>query len=216
MKGVINAGQWKEVLSGDLPGKETQCLMAPEHRGIPGAGHYPVPAAVLILMYPLDGHTGVVFIKRNEYDGPHSAQVSFPGGAWEEADGPLVRTAEREAREELGITGEIEILGKLTDIDIPVSNFRVSPFVAHAPGRPSFDPDPTEVQYVIETSVEALLQPSSAKSEHWKLGGQPVRVPFYNVNGEKIWGATAMMLCEFLQLAVSMPGDHPIDVPRQS
>ena len=205
MKGGVNIDQWKEMLSGYLPGREAQRQMAPEYRGEADPSAYPVPAAVLILLYPSGDRTGLVFIKRNEYDGPHSAQVSFPGGDWEERDGSLVNTAMREAREELGVDGEIVLLGRLTDLDIPVSNFRVTPFVALTPERPVFRPDPSEVQYVIESTVEALLDPFTRKSECWNFGGQPVDVPFYSVNGEKIWGATAMMLCEFLQLAASLP-----------
>jgi 8-oxo-dGTP pyrophosphatase MutT (NUDIX family) len=205
MKGRVNIEHWKELLSGDLPGKKAQWLMAPEYRGENGADEYPIPAAILILMYPLDGKTGLVFMKRNEYDGPHSAEVSFPGGAWEEADGSLARTAVRETREELGVTGEIELLGQLTDLDIPVSNFRVTPFVAHTPEKPVFRPDPSEVQYVIESTVEALLDPSARKTETLNFRGMQLEVPFYDVNGEKIWGATAMMLCEFLQLAARLP-----------
>ena len=204
MKGGVNIKQWKEMLSGHLPGREAQRQMAPDYRGEADPSAYPVPAAVLILLYPSGERTGLVFIKRNEYDGPHSAQVSFPGGAWEKGDGSLANTAVREAREELGVDGEIVLLGQMTDLDIPVSNFRVTPFVAHTPERPVFRPDPSEVQYVIESTVEALLDPSARQTETWDFREMQVDVPFYEVNGEKIWGATAMMLCEFLQLAISV------------
>ncbi len=107
----------------------------------------------------------MVFIKRNEYDGPHSAQVSFPGGAWENRDRTLQHTAIRETREELGISGELEILGSLTDLHIPVSNFLVTPFVGWMAETPLFKPDPTEVQYVIEVPLQSLLSSSNMEME---------------------------------------------------
>ena len=110
-------------------------------------------------------------------------------------------TSIREAREELGIREEIEVLGRLTDLLIPVSNFIVTPFVGFTGVRPSFNPDPSEVEYIIETTVEALLDPDKRKSEQRELHGMSMNVPFYMAGNEVVWGATAMMLAEFLQLA---------------
>jgi len=187
-----------------LPGEEAQLLMAPTFRGgFPDRGK-PVRAAVLILLYPSGSETCLVFIKRNEYDGPHSGQVSFPGGAWEPTDSALEQTAIREAREEIGVRGSIEILGKLTPLHIPVSNFLVSPFVAWMDQTPVFHPDRSEVQYVIEVSLRELLDPAMRDSETLHHHGRRVEAPFYRVGNEKIWGATAMMLSEFLQLAARM------------
>lgn len=187
-----------------LPGEEAQLLMAPTFRGsFPDRGKA-VRAAVLILLYPCGSETHLVFIKRNEYDGPHSGQVSFPGGAWEPADSTLEETALREAREEIGVRGAIEILGKLSPLHIPVSNFMVSPFVAWMDQTPVFHPDRSEVQYVIEVSLRELLDPAIRDSEILHHHGRRVEAPFYRVGDEKIWGATAMMLSEFLQLAARM------------
>ena len=110
-----------------LPGEEAQLLMAPTFRGHTVSAEEAVQAAVLALFYPSDNNTFLVFIKRNEYDGPHSAQISFPGGARETGDLSLKETAIRETREELGIHGNIEVLGSLTSLHIPVSNFLVTP-----------------------------------------------------------------------------------------
>lgn len=143
----------------------------------------------------------MVFIKRNEYDGPHSAQVSFPGGAWETEDISLEQTALRECREEIGVDGHIEILGTLSPLHIPVSNYLVSPYVGWIESKPEFHPDPSEVQYVIEASLEGLLDPAMRDMETLYHHQNPVEAPFYRVGKEKIWGATAMMLSEFLALA---------------
>ena len=201
---MISPEQWKASLSGDLPGENAQGLMAPTFRG--GFSHKedPVPAAVLILMYPSGGRTRLVLMKRNVYDGPHSAQVSFPGGAWEEGDQSLEFTAIRETREELGITGEIRLLGALTALHIPVSNYQVTPFAGWMDHRPLFHPDPAEVQYVIEATLEELLDPANRSSETIHRHGQSIVAPYYLVGEERIWGATAMMLCEFLQLTAMM------------
>ena len=189
------------MLQKALPGEAAQLLMAPTFRGsFPDQGHA-VRAAVLILLYPCQGETKLVFMKRNEYKGPHSGQVSFPGGAWEATDGTLERTAIRECREEIGVRESIEILGALTPLHIPVSNFLVSPFVGWMENTPLFHPDPTEVQYVIEVSLRELLDPALRDSETLYHHKRSVEAPYYRVGEDKIWGATAMMLSEFLELA---------------
>lgn len=191
---------WKEALKQALPGTKAQLQMAPSFRGsFPDQGE-PVPAAVLILLYPADQEMHLVLIKRNIYKGPHSGQVSFPGGAWEADDLTLQHTALRETREEIGIRADMEILGALTPLHIPVSNFLVSPFVAWIDQHPVFHPDPSEVQYVIEVSLRQLLDPDVLDSELIHHRGMPVVTPFYRVGQEKVWGATAMILSEFLQL----------------
>lgn len=192
---------WKKLLQGELPGVGAQQLMAPADRGtFPDQGPA-VGAAVLMLLYPAGDDTRLVFIKRNEYDGPHSGQVSFPGGAWEPGDPDLQHTALRETREEIGVGEAIEVVGALTPLHIPVSNYLVSPYVGWTEHTPVFRPDPSEVQYVIEASIKGLLDPVSRCMETWQRHGQPVETPFFRVGREKIWGATAMMLSELLQVA---------------
>ena len=192
---------WKEAFRQALPGEVAQLQMAPTFRGsFPDLGE-PVRAAVLILLYPVDRENHLVLIKRNVYDGPHSGQVSFPGGAREADDLSLEHTAIRETREEIGIHVDMEILGALTPLYIPVSNFLVSPFVAWIDQHPVFHPDPSEVQYVIEVSLRQLMDPEAIGSDILHHRGRPVETPFYRVGQEKVWGATAMILSEFLQLA---------------
>ena len=182
--------------------------MAPNFRGEFYHDTKPVRAAVLFLLYPVNELIHTVFIKRNEYDGPHSAQVSLPGGAWENRDGSLENTALRETREELGIKEDIEILGSLTKLHIPVSNFLVSPFVGYMDHSPVFRPDKSEVQYIIQTPLSELLDSRNIDSEIVSRNGQSMQVPFYGIGAEKIWGATAMILSEFLQLASILQAPH--------
>ena len=178
--------------------------MAPEFRGDYAYRDDPVHAAVLALMYPSQEQVCLVFMKRNAYDGPHSGQVSFPGGAREKKDGSLEITALRETREELGITAEITVLGSLTELYIPVSNFLVTPFVGWTARKPEFDPDPSEVHYVIETTLAALSDPGNRATETIFRHGQTIVAPYFRIGNEKIWGATAMMLSELLQLAARL------------
>ena len=201
---MFNKSAWIDLLNQKLPGEKAQLQMAPTFRGHLTSPGNPVEAAVLVLFYPSDGKSHLVLIKRNEYDGPHSAQVSFPGGARETGDLNLEETSLRETREELGVNGQIEVLGALTPLHIPVSNFMVYPFVGWMEERPDFHPDSSEVQYVIEASLIDLLDPSSRESETIYHHEQSIEAPFYRVGKEKIWGATAMMLSEVLFLATSL------------
>lgn len=204
--GVFNKNAWIEILGGKLPGEKAQSQMAPSFRGKITSPGKPVDAAVLALLYPsaTGGKLNLVFIKRNEYDGPHSAQVSFPGGARDAGDLSLEDTAIRETREEVGISGKIELLGSLTPLHIPVSNFMVYPKVGWMDETPEFIPDPSEVQYVVEASLDSLLDPSNHESQTLYHHEMPVEAPYYLVGEEKIWGATAMILSELLQLATSL------------
>lgn len=200
MNETINPEWWRKSLLGPLPGESAQLKMAPTFRGSFPEQEEAIRAAVLALIYPSGGDAYLAFMKRNEYDGPHSAQVSFPGGAWEEGDQSLEETALRETREELGITGPIEILGALTPLHIPVSNFMVFPFMGWMSEAPRFAPDPSEVQYVIEARLSELLSPANRDSETIWHHERSIDAPYYRVGKEKIWGATAMMLSELLQL----------------
>jgi 8-oxo-dGTP pyrophosphatase MutT (NUDIX family) len=158
-------------------------------------------AGVMLLLYPEGLNTHIVFIKRNEYAGPHSAQISFPGGMKEDADADLRATALRETEEEIGVQADsIEILGQLTPILIPVSNFCVHPFVGWLDHTPEFTPEKSEVQYLICPSISHLLDKSNHKKGPFNRRGEEMITPYIDIDGEMLWGATAMMLSEFMAL----------------
>ena len=137
---------------------------------------------------------------RPEYGGVHSGQVSFPGGRVEKSDTGLVQTALRESNEELGIPQEkVEILGNLTELFIIASNFTVLPVVGSLDFRPEFIPDEREVVEIIETPISNLLDSKVIKERGFEVGaGYSINAPYFDINGHHVWGATAMMLSEFL------------------
>jgi len=159
-------------------------------------------SSVLILMYPREGEVYIPLIVRNDYNGAHSGQVGLPGGKKEEGDINLEDTALREAEEELGITrNDVQILGKLTDLYIPVSNFKVHPFLGMMGNEPQFQPDPYEVNQLIETPLRNLLNPELRKMKKIKVNKIfNLDAPYYDLENQTVWGATAMILSEFMHI----------------
>ncbi|MCB8927650.1 MAG: CoA pyrophosphatase [Ardenticatenaceae bacterium] len=166
----------------------------PELPGQPRVG------GVLLLLYSYQHKMHLVLTRRRDDLTSHAGQISFPGGKRESGE-TAVQAALRETEEEIGVsTHEIAVLGQLTPIYIPPSDYEVYPFVGWMNGgkRPSFVPEPGEVAEILEVPVAHLLNPQTRE-----VGPIPVRnatytVPYYNVNGHKVWGATAIMLSEFL------------------
>jgi 8-oxo-dGTP pyrophosphatase MutT (NUDIX family) len=188
------------ALRGDLPGPAVQQLMSTAPRRPPDDRALRTGGVLLLLYAGADGIC-LPLTRRNSRLAHHAGQISLPGGGWEPADASLADTALREAREELGIDpARVRVLGALTPLNIPVSANRITPFVGCHAGRPEFLADPTEVDEVIETPVRLLLQPGIRTEEIRLRDGQPVRTPFYRVGPHQVWGATAMILSEFLAL----------------
>jgi 8-oxo-dGTP pyrophosphatase MutT (NUDIX family) len=202
------ADELRELLRKDLPGEKAHNKMIPETRKSFPKGPVKREAAVLIILFPDKKNIKISLIKRTEYEGAHSGQISFPGGMKESIDINLKMTALREASEETGIgKSELIVLGKLTPINIPVSAFRVQPYVAYCRKTPSFSPDPVEVEYMINIPVQHLLEVSNRKKEKWNLGNIEAEVPFYSYSTFKIWGATAMIMSEFLDIIAAIEPD---------
>jgi 8-oxo-dGTP pyrophosphatase MutT (NUDIX family) len=191
----------KKSLDRSLPGRPAQYRMAPEIRSIPEENGQEKHAAVLILLFPENKTISLALIKRTHYDGPHSGQISFPGGMIEKSDNDLQHTALRETEEELGISNHgIKVLGKLSKLKIPVSNIIVQPFVACLDYFPDFKPDPFEVDHVIIIPLSHLMHKDNIRQEMRRFRDESFSVPYYDFNGYKIWGATAMMMSEFLSI----------------
>lgn len=190
-----------------LPGLAAQIIMAPRPRPFrPPDGVTVRLAGVLLLLYPIEERLHLVLTVRPTNLEHHGGQISLPGGGWEEGDVSLEETALREAREELGIvTDGLERLGPLTPLYVPPSHNVIHPFVAYLPSRPAFHPDPQEVAALLEVPLDHLLDPATRREEDWTGRGIPLQVPFYAVGEHKVWGATAIVLAEFLALLTSLP-----------
>lgn len=189
-----------------LPGIPAQMAMAPE----PRQGHKAYfevetscrKAGVLILLYVREGRLRIVLTRRTDNVLHHRGQISFPGGEQHPGES-FEATALRETQEELGLDlGPVRILGRLTPLFIPPSNFCIYPTVASLAGPPEFRPQPDEVAEVIEAPVDHLADPASVRRETWHYGGRNHDVPFYEFEGHRVWGATAMVLAELLALLI--------------
>jgi 8-oxo-dGTP pyrophosphatase MutT (NUDIX family) len=193
-------------LSLPLPGREAQLRMAHSERRetmlrykIPDDAH---KGAVLILLFEEENKIKLPLILRTEYKGVHSGQVAFPGGKFEESDVWLTNTALREAEEEIGIPMEdVNIIGVLTEVYIPPSNFLVHPFIGISKTIPSFIPHEHEVKEIIVIDTDILLDDSIISEKEITLSsGLKVVTPLFNILNHSVWGATAMMLSELKML----------------
>ncbi|MBP6333908.1 MAG: CoA pyrophosphatase [Bacteroidia bacterium] len=196
----------KHRLGLPLPGQEAQFRMANVERQL-NLARYKIPAdakssSVLILLYEDDGRIKIPLILRPENSGIHSGQVSLPGGKVEPGDANLIHTALRETEEEIGVpSSSIEMIGKLTQLYIPPSNFLVHPHLGILVSHADFIPDKTEVAKIIPLDIEELMDEEKVKEKDIKLSnGQTIRTPYYMIEGETVWGATAMILSELKSL----------------
>ncbi len=162
-----------------------------------------VKSSVLILLYPgkESAQPSFVVILRPTYEGIHSGQISLPGGRIELTDEDLMQTALRETREEIGMDpAEVTIIGQLTELYIPPSNYLVQPFVGFTRGSPVFNPQPNEVEKIIEIPVRHLLDENNLVQKEISIGGVHFSAPSFDIDGTTIWGATAMILNEFKEI----------------
>lgn len=195
----------RAALAGPLPGVPAQLRMAPR----PRVGWDParVPAGVrdgaaLILLYPDAGGPRLPLTVRGAALRRHTGQVSLPGGGVDEGES-IETAALREAAEEIGVVpAAVRLVGRLTPLHIPVSGFLLHPVVGLAERRPAFRPAPWEVARILEPSLGDLANPARRGRERMRreVDGRTIEldVPYFDVDGERVWGATAMVLAEFL------------------
>ena len=189
-----------------LPGMEAQVKMAPQpldlQRFREPVANSAKPGGVMVLLYPHANDVYLPLMKRTDYKGAHSGQVSFPGGKYEPGDRDLVHTALRETEEEIGVKiPDIKVIGSLSELFIIVSNFKVFPVIGVAREQPAFVPDPQEVKEVINVSLSQLNDPAKKGVKKMKVGtGAVIQSPYFDVEGHVVWGATAMMLSELLEV----------------
>lgn len=164
-------------------------------------------ASVLITLIPSIEKRDIIipFIQRPDDKGPHAHQISLPGGSFEENDDTFEMTAKRETREEIGLQeGDIQIIGKLSSLYIPVSKFLVHPFVGYVKKMPQFQIDPQEVESLLLFHLNDFLNEKN-KTKKWITihnFGVPFKiyVPTFEIHKHIIWGATAMIMNEFITI----------------
>ena len=156
------------------------------------------PAAVLALLFPdPNGLARIILTERLTYDGHHSGEVSLPGGKAEPADAGPTETALREAAEEVGLDPDaagVTILGRLDEVFIPVSDFKITPVVAIAARAPRLAPNPAEVARILEPPVSAFLPDAPVEIVERVIRDWPLRYGGYRIDGLHVWGATARIL----------------------
>jgi len=163
-------------------------------------------ASVLILLFHKENNWSTVLMKRSSRfkNDKHKGQISFPGGQSEAFDKDDAATAIRETEEEIGVpSNDIQILGKLSELYIPVSNFLVCPYVGYySMGIPSFIPEANEVAQVIETKLDSFFEESTRKTKNIELPSGFVleNVPYFDIEGHVVWGATSMIISEFIHI----------------
>jgi 8-oxo-dGTP pyrophosphatase MutT (NUDIX family) len=169
------------------------------HRRVPLAPG-PVPAAVLIPLYMKEGDCHLLFTKRTEHLNHHRGEISFPGGACHPADTDMLQTALRETWEEVGILPEdVEILGELDDF-YSIHNYLVTPYVGVFPADYPLTINRGEIERIIEVPLSHLLKPEIFRAEDWSWKGRTRPVYFYRYREDEIWGLTAAILKQFLDL----------------
>ncbi len=192
-----------------LPGAAAQQRMAPVPRHGWRPGLFPEdarPAAALLLFYPLDGEAAFLLTKRSAVLPTHRGQVSLPGGAVDAGE-TLEQAALREAFEEVGLAADgIRILGRLSAMPIPVSGFVLHPVVAATNRRPAVHVASAEVARLIEVRVSDFLDPVRHRRTTRTRDGLEFDMPYFDLDGEEVWGATAMVLAEVATL-LGVPPD---------
>ncbi len=191
------------ALKNDLPGEVSHLKMIPESRlntSLNFDKKTVKKSAVLLLLFPEDNSLKLLFIKRATDGSSHSGQIAFPGGKFENKDNDLKETALRETEEEIGIKKkDIQVLKQLTSLFIPVSNFSVNPFVGIIEYKPVISMNSDEVEEVFTVDLEEIL--SAKRTERtFNVRNQTITAPFFIFDEFEIWGASAMILSEFIDL----------------
>lgn len=191
-------------LTKPLPGVSAQIDMAPVYRRDPGMAAIRdkacTEAAVLLLLHGSDRGESVLFIERPGHLAHHGGQIAFPGGR-REGDESLRETALRESHEEVGLPPDhVTVLGPITPLYVPPSGYCVHPFVGHAGELPRLVAQEGEVSDIFSVPIRQLADPACRTEVERRVKDRAYTVPCFQVEGRQIWGATAMMLAEFIAI----------------
>jgi len=196
----VNPADLQKRLGEPLPGIAAWRNMAPGKRAFPtDIGDYR-NASVLVALFPKEDEWRLPLIMRTDDGGIHAGQVALPGGALL-GDETAEDAALREAHEEVGLApGWVTLLGRLSTLPIPVSRFRVTPVIGTLAREPEWKLNEDEVESLFTISLDTLSDESLWRSEERQFGGRTVDIPYLALGGEKVWGATAMVLAELAAL----------------
>jgi len=194
-----------ENIKKGLPGSAVQNRMAPSLPGGLLLRRSPDKStrnsAILISLFPSEKKINTLLIKRSIYRGPHSGQVSFPGGKFEETDASFFHTALRETEEEIGLKpNQVEIIGTLTPLFVPVSNLLVYPIIGAIERFPDLHLNVQEVEYTFQVDINEFKKSENHSVKTMCINKIPISAPYYSVCNEDIWGITAMIISEFTEL----------------
>jgi 8-oxo-dGTP pyrophosphatase MutT (NUDIX family) len=162
----------------------------------------PKKGAVMIALYPDEGKIYFPLMQRPPYEGVHGGQVSLPGGKMESSDSDLIETAIRETFEEIGVKiSDQEVIGSLSDLNVTASNFIVKPVVSILHKKPEFSRDPREVEHIFKAEVQHLMNPTTLQETELTVAKKiRLKAPFFDIEEKVVWGATAMILSEFVEI----------------
>ncbi len=197
----------KKRLKSNLPGLDSQIKMAPFSNGAPIRGFKAPeearPSAVLAPLFldPVNDNLSLIFTLRSSSLNKHKGQISFPGGRAENNE-TSEQAALREAMEEIGLESDnVDIIGRLSDLYVPPSNAKITPVVGFIKQLQPYKINFAEVEEIFSVPVKDFLNGERFKLETWNFNGQDVEVPFWNIhNSTPLWGATAMILRELIDL----------------
>ncbi len=165
------------------------------------------PAAVLLPLFRQEGHDRLLFTLRTDHLEHHSGEISFPGGASDAGDIDLVATALRETEEEIGLPADnIQVLGRLDDF-YSIHGYHVVPFVGVIPLPDQLQLETAEIAAVFDAPLIHFRDPAIHRVEDWTHEGRVHPVDFYQYGDHVIWGLTAAILRQFLEIAGMSSGD---------
>ena len=197
----------KTALQLELPGGKAHSKMLPPGRRLKIYERELTSvkmSSVLVLLFPEGEKLFVCLMKRPSTMKHHPGQISFPGGQVEKEDVSAEMTALREAREEVGIDpASVEVIGKLSDLFVEVSQFSIQPFLAWADRMPDFQVNSGEVEALLLFPLSDFVASEMISETEMKTVSGPLIVRYYPYNGETIWGATAMILSELIEILKS-------------
>ncbi len=166
-------------------------------------------AAVMCIFYPKDRKPYILLTRRKETLYDHGGEISLPGGSKEDRDNDLLGTALREVEEELGLNlTNTDVIGELSEVFTFSSDFVISPFLALVKTRPNLESISSEVSYVLEVDFNRLLDPSKYGEDQRSFGGKNYTVPYYDYEGEVIWGATAQIIDQLVKITHERAPTH--------